>query len=86
MVRAMSLHLASGQLPTKSLARASASMAQDRRDDRIWIKEGPGKIPGAAQGPLKDLTFAAKDLYDVSPAAPLQSGPLVACQHDEYSA
>ena len=74
MVCAMSLHLASGQLPTKSLARASASMAQDGRDDRIWVKEGPGKIPGAAEGPLKDLTFAAKDLYDVSPAAFLQPG------------
>ena len=41
-------------------------MAQDERDSTIWVKEGPGKISGAAEGPLKDLTFAAKDLYDVS--------------------
>jgi hypothetical protein len=68
---AMSLHLASGQPPTDLLARASASMAQDGRDERIWVRQGPGKIHGAAEGPLKELTFAAKDLYDVRPAAPL---------------
>lgn len=41
-------------------------MAQNERDSTIWVKEGPGKISEAAEGPLKDLTFAAKDLYDVS--------------------
>ena len=40
-------------------------MAQDGRDSTIWVKEGPGRISGAAEGPLSDLTFAAKDLYDV---------------------
>ena len=41
-------------------------MVQDGRDGTIWVKEGPGRISGAAEGPLSDLTFAAKDLYDVS--------------------
>ena len=56
-------------------------MAQDGRDNTIWVKEGPGNISGAAEGPLTDLTFAAKDLYDVS-------GPCIAVicpQHAELT-
>lgn len=55
-----------GQLATRATVRIAASMVQDGRDGTVWVKEGPGRISGAAEGPLKDLTFAAKDLYDVS--------------------
>ena len=48
--------------------RTSASMTPSQRDSTIWVPEGPTEsISGAATGPLKGLTFAAKDLYDVSP-------------------
>ncbi len=55
-----------GQVAARSTVRTAASMVQDGRDGTIWVKEGPGRISGAAEGPLSDLTFAAKDLYDVS--------------------
>ena len=41
-------------------------MGEAARKSTIWVPQGPQKIPGAAEGPLKDLIFAAKDLYDVS--------------------
>ena len=55
-----------GQLITRATVRAAASMVKDGRDSTIWVQKGPGRISGAAEGALNNLTFAAKDLYDVS--------------------
>ena len=64
-VRTQHCDATAGPLATRAVVRTAASMAQDERDNTIWVKEGPGKISGAAEGPLTNLTFAAKDLYDV---------------------
>ena len=37
-----------------------------------WIPDGP-VIEGAQSGPLRGLTFAAKDLYDVRCRLPMQA-------------
>lgn len=48
------------------LQSSAAAMGEAARKSTIWVPQGPQKIPGAAEGPLKDLIFAAKDLYNVS--------------------
>lgn len=58
-----------GDFVPRFAARTSASMTRAQRDSTIWVPEGPSEsISGAAAGPLSGLTFAAKDLYDVSPS------------------
>ena len=63
-----------GDFVPRFAARNSASMTRAQRDSTIWVPEGPSEsISGAAAGPLSGLTFAAKDLYDVSPSLVKQS-------------
>ena len=45
--------------------KSGAMSAMSRDSSNAFLPDGP-EITGAAEGPLQGLTFAAKDLYDVS--------------------